>query len=300
MKVLVVGGGTSSEREISLKSSQAVYGAALQAGHQAMLYDWDGTAEWLHHNAQQFDVVLPILHGEGGEDGVIQLILESLGVAYLGSNSATSKVCFDKQRTIEVLAQNDITTPKGHLVTFEHYQQDPLSAAPHVLKPFDSGSSVDTFIYPDVSQKDLGAIKHAFSRHQHMLLEEFITGFEITVPVLEEKELPVIEIIPPEGGVFDLENKYNGKTQELIPPKNVPEGVQDEANVLAKKIHQLLGCRHLSRTDMIVRGTKLYVLEVNTLPGMTSQSLFPKAAAYADMEFPEFVDHLIKLVSKER
>lgn len=298
MKVLVIGGGTSSEREISLHSSKAVHEAAVESGHSAEFYDWDGTDEWLRENVKQFDVVLPILHGTGGEDGEIQLLLEELNARYLGSDSSASKLCFDKEKTLEVLAKNAVTIPAGRLVTYEQYLNDPLFSAPHVLKPFNSGSSVDTFIYPDSSNKDLVAIQGAFQRHPQMLLEEFVTGVEITVPVLEGKDLPVIEIIPPENGVFDLENKYNGKTQELIPPVNITEALQQEARELAARVHKLLGCRHLSRTDMIIKEAKLYILEVNTLPGMTNQSLFPKAAAYAGMKFPQFINYLITLVSK--
>lgn len=217
MKVLIVSGGVSAEREVSLKSAAAVLSAAKR-NHQAEIYDWDGTREWLEENISRFDVVLPIMHGAGGEDGAIQTILEDLGAVYLGSDAASSALCFNKQRALTLFAENGITVPVGRLVSKEQYLQDQLLQKPHVLKPFDSGSSVDTFIYPSSPIVDRQAVDECFERHPKMLLEEYITGVEIAVPILEGKELPVIEVVPPEGGVFDYENKYNGKTLELTPP----------------------------------------------------------------------------------
>lgn len=298
MKVLVIGGGTSSERDISLRSSRAIYTAAKKAGHIVEFYDWNGTEGWIKEHATRFDVVLPILHGLGGEDGEIQRLLEKLEVKYLGSDSTASKVCFDKDKALDILSRNNVLTPTGYLVTFEQYQDDPLASNAHVLKPYNGGSSIDTFICADAASRDLNAIRAAFGRHERLLLEEFIQGVEITVPMLDGANLPIIEIVPPEGELFDRENKYNGRTAELIPPKNLSKELQASAKEIAAASHKVLGCRHLSRTDIIVANDKLYVLEVNTMPGMTDQSLFPKAAAHAGMEFPQFADYLIGLVVK--
>jgi D-alanine-D-alanine ligase len=299
LKVLVLGGGVSSEREISLASSNEIFLAAKKAGYIAEYYDWDGSSVWLKNNANRFDVVLPILHGIGGEDGRIQQLLEELRVPYLGTNSAASELCFNKGATLDLLKQNNIAVPSGRLVDLAQYKADRLFTVPHVLKPIDSGSSVDTFIFPSIAERTMKNIEEAFTRHPKMLLEEFVQGHEITVPILEGKKLPVTEVIPPVGEVFDLENKYNGKTLELIPPKNISQDTQARAVVLAQKVHDLMGCRHLSRVDMIVRGSELYVLEVNTMPGMTNESLFPQAVEYSGMSLPELVDYFIKLVARK-
>lgn len=298
MNVLVIGGGISAEREISLQSSKAVLSAAGEAGHQAQYYDWDGSERWLLEHVSEFDVVLPILHGAGGEDGKVQDVLERTHIPFLGSGSTASALCFDKEKSLEVLAAHGIRIPKGKVVTYADYKSCELFHRPHILKPSDGGSSVDTFIYRDIRQRDLAAVEAAFAKHKTLLLEEFIAGSEITVPILAGRELPIIEIIPPPNGVFDYENKYNGRTQELIPAVHVNADIQKRAQICGVKIHQLFGCRHLSRVDMIVRGNDLYVLEINTMPGMTAQSLFPKAAAAAGLSFPRLVDYFITIAAK--
>nr|AIA12445.1 D-ala D-ala ligase C-terminus [uncultured bacterium] len=295
MKVLVVGGGISAERDVSLASAKAVFNAAVAGGHVAEFYDWDGTTQWLKQHGSTFDVVLPILHGEGGEDGTIQKILEASDVPFLGSDSTASELCFDKNRTIDLLAHNGINTPQGEVVTYQDYLKNPLFNAAHVLKPYNGGSSVDTFIYPDPAQKNVQLIEEAFKRHSSMLLEPFIAGTEITVPILQDKLLPVIEIIPPEGGTFDFENKYNGKTRELVPAQNVSAQMQDKATKLGNEIHRLFNCRHLSRIDMIIQDEVIYVLEINTMPGMTNHSLFPKAALASGIDFAALVSYLIQI-----
>jgi D-alanine-D-alanine ligase len=134
-----------------------------------------------------------------------------------------------------------------------------------------------------------------------MLLEQLVEGVEIAVPVLDNHALPVIEIIPPSGGEFDYENKYNGASQELCPPQHVTQSVQHRAQQLAEKIHSLCGCRDYSRTDMIVRPDgSLTVLETNTIPGMTEQSLFPKAAAVAGLSMAELCTQLVELALSRR
>lgn len=295
MKILVIGGGVWDEREISLRSATAVFEEAKQI-HYTELYDWDGSENWLQENLKRFDVVLPILHGVGGEDGTIQKILEENGSRYLGSNPQVSKLCFDKTKLLQVLRENNIITAKSKLVTMNQYLTDSLSSAPHVLKPFNSGSSVDTFIFKDTPKPNHTSIADAFSRHPKMILEEYIDGTEITIPILDGKRLDIIEIIPPVTGTFDYVNKYNGATQELVPPKNVSKKLQLQAYELGQRIHELVGCRHLSRTDAIIKDDALYVLELNTLPGMTDQSLFPKAAAAAGIDFSELVDYFINMV----
>ncbi len=296
MKILVIGGGTSDEREVSLKSSQAVLKVVNQKGDEVDFYDWDGSSSWIEQNIDKFDIVLPILHGTGGEDGVIQSILEKAAAAFLGSGSSASSLCFDKNRSRTLFKDCGIRVPKGEIVDLREYQTSTLRNNPHVLKPYNGGSSVDTFIHNDLSQMNMQNVQEAFKRHHKMLVEEYIVGTEITVPILEGKELPVIEIVPPEGETFDYENKYNGRTAEIIPPHNVGEDLQKQAVKIAKQIHKVAGCRHLSRTDIIIKDGKLYTLEVNTMPGMTDQSLFPKAAQAAGLDFPELVDYFIKLV----
>lgn len=297
-KILVVGGGPSLEREISLISSKAVFNTLEEAGHQVTFYDWDGTTTWLDAHVAEFDVVFPILHGRGGEDGGIQALLENHVVPFLGSSSEVSKLCFDKKRTLALLESINVKIPRGDTVTLAQYKKHPLTTTAHVLKPFKGGSSIDTYVLRSPADQPLEQIEKSFSKYESMLLEEYIDGIEITVPILNNEPLPVIEIQPPKNGVFDYANKYNGKTAEFCPPKNVSQALQREVQDLALKIHTALGCRHLSRIDMIIVEEKPYVLEVNTIPGMTAQSLYPKSAAVYGLDFSQLVENFVTMATK--
>lgn len=298
MKVLVIGGGISDEREVSLRSSKSVLDAATYAGFSADFYDWGGDKQWLLNNANSYDLALPILHGFGGEDGQIQSLLEECGLTYLGSDSRSSKRCYDKQLTKNILLDNDILMPRGKLVGRVEYDKTELSKSRHVLKPVDGGSSIDMLI--DVVRGDTSPEKldDLFSKHNQMLIEEYIEGIEITIPVLDGIDLPVIEIIPPEGETFDYKNKYNGKTNEVCPPLNIDTATQKNAVVLAEKVHRIMECRHFSRVDMIARNNMLYVLEINTIPGLTDKSLFPLSANTFGLDMPQLVKYLIELARK--
>lgn len=295
-KVIVLAGGTSDEREISLRSGSAVAKALETSGHETQILDpADGLEEQLRE-LQKANVVFPALHGAGGEDGVLQKFLEDHAIRYVGPDSVSSALCFDKARYTGVLAQHGLLVPDTELVNLQGFQASELSKEPFVLKPNDGGSSVDTFIVREAGNSDDTAIRQAFAKHEELLLQALITGDEITVAILGEEALPVIEIIPPEGGEFDYENKYNGQTRELCPPPDVSPDLQKQAQEHAKKIHEVTGCRDMSRTDIIVTPEgRLFVLETNTIPGLTDESLLPKAAAAAGYDMPAMCDKLVQI-----
>jgi D-alanine-D-alanine ligase len=279
-----------------LRSGAAISEALSAAGHHVTQLDTINGLEPLLPQLQAADVVFPILHGCGGEDGTLQHFLEAYDIRYVGADEAASRLCFDKWRYTELLVEHHIPVPKTALVNLEEFRASELVKAAYVLKPNDGGSSIDTFIVRDVSQQADAAIEAAFGRHEKMLLQNLVEGVETTVGVLGSNALPVIEIIPPADAEFDYENKYNGATRELCPPEHVDFELQKQAQDMAVQIHQLTGCRDLSRTDIIVtQNAELYVLETNTLPGMTNQSLFPKAAAVSGTAMPELVDQLVSL-----
>lgn len=292
-RVIVLAGGSSDEREISLRSGAAVAAALERAGHSTQLLD--PAASMDSEKLQAADIVFPVLHGAGGEDGSIQKQLDELGVPYVGSGVEASELCFDKWRYKQFLQTHELPVPNGKLVDEEEFWQSELIHKPFVLKPNDGGSSVDTYIYRggEIARPTISDI---FTRHEHLLLEELVQGAESTVAVLGGQPLPVIEIIPPESGEFDYENKYNGKSQELCPPRNITEELQNELQALALRAHNLAGCRDFSRTDiMISRGSAPNILETNTIPGMTEQSLLPKAAATAGVSMVQLCDRLLQL-----
>jgi len=293
--VIVLAGGNSDEREISLLSGAAVATALTTAGHTVTVLDPSDGLDKLLPTFQEVEVVFPALHGLGGEDGVLQKFLESHRIPFVGTSAKASELCFDKDRCTELFEEHGVDVPKTELVTLDEFKASDLIKKPFVLKPNDGGSSIDTFIIRNVDGFNLNSVEAAFKEHGRMLLQDFISGVEITVAVLGEASLPVIEIIPPKGGEFDYENKYNGKTQELCPPQHVLPEAQVAAQKLAKKIHDFTGCRDMSRTDMIITADqRLYVLENNTIPGLTNQSLLPKAAAQAGISMPAMCNLLVQ------
>lgn len=294
--IVVLAGGTSDERAISLRSGMAVAEALEKAGHRVDTLDPADGLDNLLPQLQKADVVFPALHGAGGEDGVLQKFLEDHGVSYVGPGSKASALCFDKARYVRLLEDNGMPAPKTELVSLEEFQASELSKQPFVLKPNDGGSSIDTFIVRDLATTNDTAIREAFGRHEKLLLQELIEGDEITIAMLGNEPLPTIEIIPPEGAEFDYENKYNGLTQELCPPQHVSQTLQERGQELAKKIHLLTGCRDISRTDIMVnRAGELYVLETNTIPGLTEESLLPNAAREAGYNMPALCDKLVQM-----
>ena len=295
MKVVVLCGGTSDEREVSLRSGANVERALTKAGHAVAVADPKLISlSELHDVCRANDVVFIALHGKGGEDGSLQQMLEDWHVPYVGSDSKSSELCISKKNMRNLATKNDFTIPSGAVVSFEQYEQDSLTKKPYVIKPDIGGSSIDTFIVRNPEKFDANTLRQVFEKYGNMILEELITGTEITVGVLGTEPLPVIEIIPPQNQEFDYENKYNGQTQELCPPVHVSEIDQKAAQELAIRTHKIFGCRHMSRSDFILTPTgELYFLDINTIPGLTEQSLLPKAARQAGLDMPALVNSLV-------
>lgn len=295
MNVLVLAGGTSSEKQVSLRSGEAVSAALRASGHTTTTSD-PATTNIDKALCDRYDVIFPVTHGVGGEDGSLQALLDSCQAKYVGSGELSSRLCFDKIQLKEQLQQTGILTPSWITVDKQNFLNNPFFNKPFVLKPISAGSSIDTIIQTDPTTTDWDIIKKLLVKHNTLLLEELVKGTEITVSVLDSVALPVIEIIPPDNEVFDYQNKYNGATQELCPPKSVAQSEQIKAQKIAENVHQLANCRHYSRTDMIIANNgNIFVLETNTLPGMTEQSLFPKSAAAAGITMPDLCNQLVDL-----
>lgn len=295
MKILLLAGGPSGEAEVSMKSGDNVEQALVMGGYEVVRADPADSQFGLEEAVKGIDVVFPILHGEGGEDGVLQEELEKLDVPFLGSGSTASELAFNKVAFKKLLNQRDILTAPWQEVTGQSIVEAPIAKQPFVLKPIDGGSSIDTFIVRQPTG-DFLEYDDAFGRYHSMLLEQLIEGQEITVGVLDSEALPVILIKPPKGKEFDYENKYNGASQEIVDPETISDEVKTAAQKLAVQIHQLVGCRHFSRTDIIITSdNQLYVLEINTIPGMTKESLFPKAAAKTGLDMAALSKRLVEL-----
>lgn len=295
MKVLLLSGGTSNEREVSLRSGKAIANALDILGYEYISADPADSGFDLASLVKDIDVVFLALHGAGGEDGDLQSQLEKLNVPFVGCSSDASKLCFDKWAYKDLLRTHNLPVTEGKIVTSDSLE-DTLFKGPYVLKPVEGGSSLDTQIVRNPDSDSLQASRELLQKYPEMLIEPLVEGVEITVGILDKEPLPVIEIVPPEGLEFDYENKYNGATKELCPPENVTPDVQKRAQQLALEIHNLTSCRDMSRTDMIVdKSNNLHVLETNTIPGLTEQSLLPKMVVTAGYTIPEFVDKLLQL-----
>lgn len=302
LNLALLAGGNSSEREISLFGATQVLEALDKAKYNITQYDPKTDLPRLVNDAAKIDVALIIMHGAQGEDGRIQGLLDLLGIPYQGSGVLGSAVAMNKLTSKHLYEQAGLPGARYAVV----YKNTPNAGVsleeelglPLVIKPASAGSSVGVTIVND--SKDIeAALARAFAEDNCVLVEECIKGTEITVGVLGNEvleALPVIEIVPnPEYLFFDYEAKYkSGATNEICPARINPELTQ-RAQELAKAAHKILFCENYSRSDMIIRGNDIYLLETNTIPGMTANSLLPKAARTAGIEFPALLDRLVEL-----
>jgi len=242
------------------------------------------------------DVAFIALHGPWGEDGKIQAVLETFGIPYTGSGVLASALAMDKAMAKTVLAANGIDVPRGVLVSSP--ADRPSIAPPSIVKPVENGSSVGISMVDDAKDYP-AAITEALRYDRRALVEERLFGTELTVGVIgpdhDLQALPVIEIVP-KRAFFDYRAKYDSGLSDEICPARVPDAVAKRAQDIALRAHRALGCTAISRTDLIwspAQGDRMVVLEVNTMPGMTANSLVPKAARVAGISFPELVERLV-------
>lgn len=293
-RIGVLAGGPSSEREISLRSGTAVYKALVDEGYNAIFLDVkDDICDIINKN--KIEVAFIALHGKFGEDGTVQKMLEEMGLPYTGSGVAASKAALDKIASKELFVKNGIPTPKYAVA--EEDKALPAGALalgwPVVVKPQFEGSSIGLSIVKD--GKALGeALQKAYIYGPKVLLEEYIAGKELTVGILDDKPLPVIEIVP-KNKVYDYEAKYKSPDTGYLVPAPIEKGLFEKAQALGAAAHKALGCRSMSRVDMIAGDNGgIFVLEVNTIPGMTERSLLPKAAAANGLSFGKLCVKLIE------
>ena len=294
MKVTVLYGGPSAEREVSLVSGKAVIEGLQSMGHE--VFPSDVSPEDLSGLDRPADVIFPVLHGQFGESGELQEILEQRGLPFVGSGSAASRLGMNKATTKIAWENAGLPTPKWLYVNADTF--DPASGpeglfAPCVVKAVDSGSSIDVFICKDMAAARDACAK-VVQKHGRALVEQFIKGTELTVDILEEKPLAPIRITTTRD-FYDYDAKYKGQTTEYHFDLNLPHDIVENVRELAAKAHGVVGARDLSRIDvMLDEHHRPYLLEINTLPGFTPRSLLPKAAKQAGIEFGPLVDRLAK------
>jgi len=307
LNVALITGGLSNEREISLKSGGEVQRALNPDRYQVSVYDLKDGLFPLVADAPRIDVALIILHGRLGEDGTVQGLLELLGIPYQGSGVLGSAIAMNKGLTKALYRLEGLPVARDRVIR----QGSPLAIKtvveelgwPIVVKPNSEGSSIGVRMAKGL--KELCAfIDKAFALDKEVLLEAYIKGREITAGVIGNQSLealPLVEIIPAEEHeFFNYEAKYQEKASQEICPAELPESITHLAQEYALRAHKALNLRGYSRTDMIVWGEEIVLLETNTIPGMTQTSLLPLAARAAGMDFSTLLDRLIELALEDR
>ena len=295
-KIGVLLGGLSSEREVSLRTGEAVLAALLSRGHDAVPIYVDRDLD-VALRQEKIDLAFICLHGRWGEDGCVQGLLETLGIPYTGSDVLASALAMHKGKAKELFRLHNLPTPAYYTLTSD--DTGDLAGLhgdfgfPCVVKPIREGSSVGVTICQSMDEL-APAVEKALCFDDELLVERFITGREVSVAVLGDRALGAVQMIAPRAGWYDYSNKYTkGATDYFVPPRLSPERYR---GVLAQALraHLALGCRGATRVDMMVSDSgNEFVLEVNTVPGLTPTSLLPKIADAAGISFPELCEAML-------
>lgn len=301
LKIGVLGGGVSSEREISLISAEAAFCALRRNQLEAVFIDIFTSRENEVRElilSMNIDIAFIALHGEFGEDGTIQKILEDLDIPYTGSGPKASYQAMDKIISKSIFLKEGV--PTACFSVCDDINKIPADFGfPLVVKPYFAGSSIGVSI---VRRKEelMDALEKAFSCQRKVILERYIEGKELTVGILEEKPLAVVEIVPKKG-YFDFQSKYTDGLTEFAAPADLPESVYRRVQDAACAAHCVLGCRDFSRVDIRLSNEGIpYVLEVNSIPGLTSHSLLPLSAKCCGIEFDELISKMVVLAYNEK
>ena len=304
-KVLILGGGISKERLISLETARAVYKALIKKNYKVIICEPDGN---LTNKIKSFkpNIVFNALHGQFGEDGYIQTVLESQKVKYTHSGVLASSIAMDKEISKKIFIKKKILTPK--YIKFNFSKSNKIDKKlifmiqkklkfPVVIKPINEGSSVNVYI---CSKKNFIQNLKKLVLYKEILIEEFIPGREIQVAILGNRKLGAIEI-KPKRKFYDYEAKYNvkAKTKHIIPVEMSKKNLEKVLNI-ALKAHNSIGCKGVTRSDFKFYKNRFFLLETNTQPGMTKLSLVPEIAAYAGMSFINLIEWILKDASTRR
>ena len=288
-------GGLSREREVSLRTGKAILKALIEKGYAASPIDvGQEIAETLIK--EKIEIAFIALHGRYGEDGTIQGMLELMGIPYTGSGVLASALALDKIMAKKFFVCENIPTP-----TYEVFQRDeidkdllrvPSLPLPLVVKPAREGSTIGVSIVRK-EEELVPALREAGKYDDEILLEEFMKGKEITVGILHDIPLPIIEIVP-RSGFYDYHSKYTKGETEYIIPARIPREQYLYAQEISLKAFHVLGCSGCARVDLMTdEGGNPFVIDVNTMPGMTETSLIPKAASYAGINFEDLVERIL-------
>ena len=296
-KILIISGGISKERVISLETGKQVAKELKKNGYQVKICEPDQNLLATTKNFKP-KVIFNALHGQFGEDGYIQSILESIGIPYTHSGVISSAKAMDKEISKKIFIENNILTPKYFIYHFNKTNNELINiikkkiSFPVVIKPINEGSSVNVFI---CSKNNLKNKLNVLKSYKKIMIEQFIPGREIQSAIIGQKKFGAIEL-KPKRKFYDFEAKYNinAKTKHII-PVDLPKKKYENLMNITLKTHKLLGCRGVTRSDFKYHKGRFYLLEINTQPGMTKLSLVPEISAYTGINFI----NLIKLILKD-
>ena len=301
-KILVISGGISKERVISLDTGKQVAKELKKNGYNVQITEPDFN---LHNVIKTFKpkIIFNALHGQFGEDGYIQTVLETTGIPYTHSGVIPSAIAMDKELSKKIFIKNKILTPKYIVFSFDKSKSDLIKLVekklnfPVVVKPINEGSSVNVFI---CTKKNLFKYVKLLKDYNKIIIEEFISGREIQAAIIGSKKLGAIEL-KPKRKFYDYKAKYSSKakTKHII-PVNLSKNNFAKIMSIALKAHRLVGCRGVTRSDFKFYNGKFYLLEINTQPGMTNLSLVPEIAAYKGINFFELVKLILKDASTQK
>ena len=301
-KILILSGGISKERLISLDTGLQVAKELKKNGYKIKISEPNNN---LGKNINQFkpNVIFNALHGQFGEDGYIQTILESFRIPYTHSGVMASSIAMDKEISKRIFIKNKINTPKFITYSFDKKFSDLIIEInkklkfPVVVKPINEGSSVNVYI---CTKKNITKILNLIKSYKKIMIEEFIGGREIQAAIMGNKKLGAIEL-KPKRKFYDYQAKYNtnAKTKHIIPVE-IPKNKLDEVMNMAFKAHKVIGCKGVTRSDFKFYKNKFYLLEINTQPGMTKLSLVPEIAAYNKISFKELIEWILKDASSKK
>ena len=303
IKLAVIMGGMSEENEISLQTGKEIIKNLDKRKYIIYPVFIDRSGKGIENIINiKPDLAFIALHGKGGEDGKIQGFLESLNIKYTGSGVTASAVGMNKILFMNIMKANNIDVPESFIVERKTDSIDPLFDPPYFVKPFDGGSSVGAGFAS--CKKDLiNAVKIAFKHSEKVIVEKYVKGLEVSCGVLgnsKPKALPVIEIHPLKSDFFDYTSKYQTKGSNEIVPAKIPLEITNKIQKLSEAIYKIIGCSGYARVDYILENNvNPIVLEINTLPGMTPTSLFPKEALAAGMSYSKVLDVIIDYANKK-
>lgn len=294
-RIGILMGGISPERTVSLKTGAAVYNTLKEAGYNAVSIEV-GKEIVREIEEAEIDVAFIALHGKYGEDGTVQGLLELMGIPYTGSGVLGSAISMNKVVSKELFERNQISTPSYEVIYKKNYKTGYhlMFTPPLVVKPANGGSTIGVSIVNNLGKLEK-AIQDAFKYDDCILVERFIDGTLLTAGVLGDAVLPIVEVLPKKG-FYDYESKYTAGLTEYFVPARLKKKKFEECQKLALKCHEVMRCKGVTRTDMIMNASqKIFVLEVNTIPGMTETSLIPMAAKAAGIKFRDLVVKMLEL-----